>query len=274
MKKIILPDSYSYIGAFLTLRCGLGCSYCLNHYDVSGKFDEMSTEDWITGLSRIETREDFPITLQGGEPTVHKGFYDIASSLHSLNQCMDLLTNGMFDVKEFQQRLRATTFFREAKYASIRFSFHESTVGIALAMKVWTLKNNGYQVGIWGLGDTERNKIMAVLCKQLNIDFRLKEFLSEDLGTYKYPEAHTKKFKKTVMCKPREFLVGPSGHIFRCHADLYANRNPIAHILDESIEFKDSFPCDNYGHCNPCDVKLKTNRFQEFGYCSVLIKEL
>ena len=31
-------------------------------------------------------------------------------------------------------------------------------------------------------------------------------------------------------------------------------------------------PCDVYGHCNPCDIKVKTNRFQEFGHTSVQIE--
>ncbi len=44
--------------------------------------------------------------------------------------------------------------------------------------------------------------------------------------------------------------------------------------MDENFELEERFrECDVFGHCNPCDVKLKTNRFQEFGHTSVEIIE-
>jgi hypothetical protein len=235
----------------------------------------MTPEDWIVGLSRIQTRADLPISFQGGEPTVYTGFYTLVNALYYQHRKhMDLLTNGMFDIRDFCSNINTSTFKREAKYASIRFSYHTKTDPYVLALKVWELQNRGYEVGIWGLGNTAKNKKMASICKQLNIDFRLKEFLSEKSGTYKYPDAHTKQLKKEVLCKPSELLVGPSGHIFRCHSDLYSNSNWIGHILDETINFPEWIPCSNYGHCNPCDTKLKTNRLQEGGHCSVEIKNV
>jgi hypothetical protein len=36
-------------------------------------------------------------------------------------------------------------------------------------------------------------------------------------------------------------------------------------------EFRD---CYYYGSCNPCDVKVKTDRFQKFGHTSVEIKDI
>ena len=100
MNKIVLPKSYNYIGVFLTLRCNLNCSYCLNR---QGEFDydreEMPGEYWLDALGRIETREDLPLSIQGGEPTIHRDFYDIFSNLYGKH--MDLLTNGKFNVAEF-----------------------------------------------------------------------------------------------------------------------------------------------------------------------------
>ncbi|MBI5232727.1 MAG: radical SAM protein, partial [Deltaproteobacteria bacterium] len=32
--------------------------------------------------------------------------------------------------------------------------------------------------------------------------------------------------------------------------------------------------CHVFGHCNPCDIKVKTNRFQQWGHTSVEIKEV
>jgi len=197
---------------------------------------------------------------------------------------MDLLTNGLFDIREFCYHISPEVFKREAKYASIRFSFHEGT-NFVLADKVWALQNSGYEVGIWGVNHPHghikmRNKEMKKRCKWLNLDYREKEFLGqlplEDKlhGTYKYPDAvNAKKRLEKVWCKPSELLINPSGYIYRCHADLYACRNYIGHILDPDVNFDIGFKeCENYGTCNPCDIKLKTDRFQEEGHCSVQIK--
>jgi molybdenum cofactor biosynthesis enzyme MoaA len=83
MKEIIIPENFSHSGIFLTLRCNLGCSYCINRQGDFKVGDEMRAEDWIKGLSRIPTREDLPLTICGGEPTVHRDFYEIVSSLQS-----------------------------------------------------------------------------------------------------------------------------------------------------------------------------------------------
>ncbi len=272
--EIIVPPNYNYIAAFLTLKCNLNCSYCLNRYEEYQIPNELSAEDWIEGLSRITTRVDLPITLQGGEPTIYPGFYAIVNALHfNYSKHLDLLTNGMFDLREFTREIDPGIFKRRAKYASIRFSYHSKMSPIALAMKAWQLQNLDYEVGIWGLDTVANsNKAMKHLCTCLNLDFREKEFLSQTQGTYKYPNASSQKFRKKVWCQGTEFLIGPSGHIYRCHADLYANRDWIGHILDENIEFPGFKECQNYGHCNPCDTKLKTNRLQEEGHCSVEIK--
>ena len=281
MKPIILPNDCNYIGCFLTMKCNLGCSYCINHHITQAQMaEEMSPEAWIDGLSRIETRSDLPITIQGGEPTVYPGFHQVADSLFKLNKHADLLTNGLFDLREFCHKVHPDTFKRNAKYASIRFSYHEKT-NHALIFKVWEMQNAGYEVGIWGVKHPspivrEQNDYVKEACRWLNIDYREKEFLGiyngEVHGTYKYRGAVGKKKGRKVWCKSKDFLINPSGHIFRCHADLYANSNFIGHILDNEIKFPGFTECNNYGRCNPCDIKLKYNRFQEGGHCSVEIK--
>ena len=275
MKKITLPDEINYIGVFLTLRCNLNCSYCINRQGDFTVAPEITAKDWIDGLTRIQTRNDLPITLQGGEPTMYHDFYEIAEALYEDDKHIDLLTNGLFNTAEFCSKVDPSFFNRDAKYASIRFSFHSNTNMVAMAMKVYHLKNEGFNVGIWGLDHPdmkEQNRLMKDMCDWLGIDFRMKEFLDKGCGTYKYPDAVVGNGKKQVLCKGSELLIDPAGNIFKCHADLYAARDSIGNILDEEIpEFKFR-QCSNYGHCNPCDVKLKTNRLQEFGYCAVEIK--
>jgi len=81
MKEIIIPETYNYIGVFLAFACNLHCSYCINYFE-EGKFDKrnISGEEWVKGLNRIVSRDDLPLSLQGGEPTVHKDFYYIINN--------------------------------------------------------------------------------------------------------------------------------------------------------------------------------------------------
>ena len=79
---IQIPESYNYIGIFLSFRCNLSCSYCINRYDqFDQKCKELDGESWVKALNKIVTRPDLPVTLQGGEPTLHKDFYYIVNNI-------------------------------------------------------------------------------------------------------------------------------------------------------------------------------------------------
>lgn len=280
MKPITLPDTYNYIGVFLTYRCNLNCDYCINKYSELSKVKELPCKYMLKGLSRVRTIEDLPLSLQGGEPTLIDGFYEIVRALSLKGSYIDLLTNGLFNAHEFALQLHPRIFKRQAKYASIRFSFHQKT-SYELIHKVWYLQNQGYPVGIWGLKYPEmleRNRVMKERCRWLNIDYREKEYLGwyngKLYGTYKYPQALDGK-PKSCLCKPSELLIAPDGKLYRCHYELYKGINSYSHILDKEVSIPDDYlPCETYGLCNLCDVKTKTNRFQEYGHCSVDIKEV
>lgn len=277
-----VPESFNYIAAFLTLRCKFGCGYCINRFGDVASREELSTQGWVDGLTRLITRPDLPVTLQGGEPTMHPGCWSIANALYNKGIPVDILTNGDFDIAEFEHTVPPEVFKREAKYASIRFSFHPAVHDAhALATKVFLLKEMGYNVGIWGVEHPESvnaNVLMRVICRTYGIDFRTKEFLGwykgKWYGEMKYPNACRDTGKqKQVLCRTSELLISPSGHIHKCHSDLYAGINPVGHILDKEIKGVGKWErCKRYGLCNPCDIKVKTNRFQEYGHTSVDIK--
>ena len=275
MNKIKIPESYNYVSAFLTFACTFRCEYCINKYNGLHNYKHMSTNDWITGLNRIDTRKDLPVTLTGGEPTLYQGFFDMIEWIDKdIN--IDLLTNGDFDIYRFMKHIPPGRMKRKAKYASIRFSFHPGyTDGATLIWDVYKMKKKGYSVGIWAV-DTGEPEISTIkkAAENLGIDFRLKEYLDDKHGTYKYPEGLDGKRKKCLCC-PSEMLVAPDGRLFRCHYDLYHGVNSYAHILDEEVVLPTDFlPCDNMGLCSPCDLKQKFNRHQKLGHCAVTIKEI
>lgn len=280
MQPIIIPDNYNYIAVFLTLSCNLSCSYCINRFDdFNYTKGHMSGDEWIHGLNRIVSRDDLPVTVGGGEPSLHPDFSSIINGI-SPDLNIDLLTNLEFDIDRFMAEVPAERIKRDAPYASIRISYHPETMTLEpLLKKVLKLLHANYSIGIWGV--LHPNQIEEILkaqaqCRSLGIDFRTKDFLGECNdemhGTIRYPGSCDRTFTKKVKCQTTELIVGPTGHIYRCHSDLYEGRKPIGHLLDPDFQIDDhSRLCDCFGHCNPCDVKVKTNRFQIDGHTSVKI---
>lgn len=278
---LIVPASYNYIGVFLSFACNLKCSYCINNFEQDIiKRRNIQGEDWVKALNRIISREDLPVTLQGGEPSLHPDFIYIINKLKSsLN--IDILTNLQFDVDKFIREVDPNRIKRKAPYASIRVSFHPENMNLdRIIEKVLKMIKANFSIGIWAVAHPDYGKIIRDAqsrCKKLNIDFRTKEFLGECngnlYGTYKYEGACDKKFRRKVRCRTTELLIDSEGNVFRCHSDLYAGINPIGYILDPNFQVEHKFrDCSNFGHCNPCDVKIKTNRFQEYGHTSCEIE--
>jgi MoaA/NifB/PqqE/SkfB family radical SAM enzyme len=232
----------------------------------------MGVVDWIAGLNRIKTRKDLPITISGGEPTLHPKFFEIIKWI-DCDISLDLLTNGEFNVDEFIKNISPNRFKREAPYASIRFSYHPKRTRLLQLLKtVITLQDLNYSVGIWAVDKTKiRNRLIKILAGLLGIDFRIKDFLDNKHGSYKYQQA-LDGIPKDCLCKSSELLIAPDGRLFRCHYDLYNGVNSYGHILDNRISLPTDFlSCNHCGLCNPCDIKIKYDRFQKEGHCSVEI---
>ena len=151
-----------------------------------------------------------------------------------------------------------------APYASIRFSFHKTTNEEKLVKKVLMMQKAGYHVGIWGIGHpdmAERNKDLAAVCLRKGIDYREKEYLDENHGSYRYPKAVSGRKCGRVNCYPSEMLFAPDGQLYHCHHFLYMG---VRH---------DSPECRDFGLCSPCDIKEKVDRLQHKGHCAVTIEE-
>lgn len=281
LQPIVIPERYNYIAAFLTLGCNLRCSFCINRFgDAGARYGIVAGEKWIEGLNRIESRPDLPITLQGGEPSLHPDFHNIILGIKpELN--VDILTNLQFDVDRFMEEIPPHRVKRDAPYASIRVSYHPETMRLEeIKPKILRLLEHGYSVGVWAVqhprqvAEIERARDE---CVADGIDFRLKEFLGmhgvEVYGSYRYDGALSRKPQPPVECRTSELIIGPTGAIYRCHGDLYDGRPSIGDLCEPGLEVRDAFrPCNAFGFCNPCDVKIKTDRFQEFGHTSVDIR--
>jgi radical SAM protein with 4Fe4S-binding SPASM domain len=292
-KDILIPEQYKYISAFLTMRCNLGCGYCLNNIKQSEdfnrkKFLEIHGEEWVNALNRIESRPNVPVTFSGGEPFLHRDFISIINGLRPGLE-IDILTNlqwGREGIARFIDKVNPRRIKRDCKYASIRVSYHPDQMDAAKLVKdVGKMQEAGFSIGIWSVlypspANLSSVNQMQFLCRDAGIEFRLKEFTGkykgEVYGDYtKYPGAALNRERKECSCKTSEFLIGPDGRVYRCHRDLFLEENPMGSIRDKNFQVEDIFrKCTNYGDCHPCDVKVKTNYKQERGHTSVEIKDI
>jgi MoaA/NifB/PqqE/SkfB family radical SAM enzyme len=279
-QRISLPSTANYIAAFLTLSCNLRCNYCINRPDQACQpRDLLSARDWLGWLNQLDLPDDLPITLQGGEPSLHPGFLEIIQGLRP-GLHVDILTNLSFDVENFVRTIPPERFQRKAPYAAIRVTYHPGQSDLESLMKKFVyLKDRHYPIGLYSIRIPGTERLIEKLgtrARELGIDYRTKEYLGhwrgEVLGTYHYDNAVMAKELKDVQCRTTEVLIAPNGNVHRCHRDLYQNEFAIGHILDDYRPVFAFRSCGKFGECNPCDVKRKTDRFQRDGHASVEIK--
>jgi len=281
LRPIALPEDCNYVAAFLTLGCNLTCSYCINHLSGQARrTTPMKGRDWIAGLNRLALTSDLPVTLQGGEPSLHPHFIDIILGLDPRIK-IDILTNLQFDTQRFVERVPPDRLNRDAPYAPIRVSYHPETMRLEPTIeKIEVLTKAGFQVGLYSVdNDRFQPEIQRArrVASDRGVDFRMKDMLGPDgaRARYKYPDATGASTRRDCRCRTTELLISPSGQVHRCHHDVYNGVFPLGSILDDDLRIENVFrDCSFYGNCNPCDVKIKTNRHQVFGHTSVEIVDI
>ncbi len=269
LPKLQLPESLNYIGVFLTMSCQLKCSYCINIPDSNQELTDRSElfpilnakhhigltpEQWVTALSRIPAREDLPLTIQGGEPTVYYNGKGLNQIIEGIPHYLDILTNigNMKVFKNISDKSRHKL-QRKAPYPSIRVSWHKDEMERTwkdgfkeLVRRCEELKDYGFDVsptksesdvGIYMVSHPTNVSPDENLWKG-KVPFETKEFLGvhdgELYGHYAYKHStdliSRNIYYKTLECECRtsELLIDPAGFIWGCHHDLYhawANEN-------------------------------------------------
>ncbi len=78
----------------ITGNCNLRCKHCYGSYGILQK-GELSLEQIKSGIDELKKMGTMRITLEGGEPLVHKNIVDIIDYIHQKKMEMSLCTNGV-----------------------------------------------------------------------------------------------------------------------------------------------------------------------------------
>lgn len=94
----------------ITGACNLRCEHCLSS---AGKPlpNELSTEEAMRLLDRLEAMKVFNINLSGGEPLMRPDIFDIIDYASEKNFSVDLLTNGALITEKVLNRLEDSNIF-------------------------------------------------------------------------------------------------------------------------------------------------------------------
>ena len=288
MNKIVLPQDYDYVGIYLTDKCFLKCPYCItSHHGASfiGRPDSsyLSAGEWVRGLNRLELPKDVPISLQGGEPFLHKGIWEI---LENVRHKVDIMTAlPPYLTREHFLKMKTLVWNqRAAPYPTIRVSYHKGQNDFKELVARIAGLNDILSIGLYYLTHPSVSEdeivTMKAYAKEKGVELRAKDFLGlydgKMYGQLKYPgSVDGKRQGIMVQCRNTVMPVAPDGMIYLCHSDLYFNRRDraLGNILDDSFKFPEQhLPCPNFGLCSECDVKIKNNHYQQFGYTSVDIQ--
>ena len=271
MNPIHAPKVYDYIGVYVTNRCFLNCDYCITHMQGARFINErkplLSTEQWIEGLNRLQLEHDIPLTLQGGEPFVFPGIWDI---LNHVEHKMDILTALPKNVTP-ERLLKLNTRQwnqRKAPYPTIRVSYHKGQNDYQNLIPRIAELQDIVSIGLYHIehpGYPQEFEKIQEMADRYGIECRRKEFLGffegKMYGRLKYKDAASGKVvKNNVMCKNSVLPIGPDGNMYKCHSDLYFKRHllAIANLGDDSVDLEPRYrACQAYGLCSECDVKEK-----------------
>jgi organic radical activating enzyme len=270
-------DKDTYVCIFCTLRCNFirSCTYCIQRQDkcVVDRV-ELPAKKFIAYAEQLPSCVEH-IGLTGGEPTLYYYFFELLAGL-SKNFKITVTTNvsgGTFNFNEFLSRA--------SKIKNVRWNttLHMPAMKPEVyADRIIRMKETGLWVDQVTMPFYRREDFIGAYnyLNSKNIFLRPQTLVGvidgnvypsrEIVETYRgmdtgiddwdlYEEGFTMKRRMRRMCRTNCHIIGPDGYVYRCHSLLYAAQDPMFHIGDGYKDTTGWRPCNNYGHCNPCQFK-------------------
>jgi SAM-dependent methyltransferase/organic radical activating enzyme len=294
IKKIpfVWTTPAAYLGAFITMTCNGHCKYCIQHMHkkpflkAQAEFarGELPPNVWIEFWNSLQRSYGARLSIVGGEPTVHYGFFDIVNGITGYYKTVTTnLTTPVFDdVDAFAAQIQNKDDLR------LNTSFHPHlTDAKTFCDKIHKLRFHGFNVDQIAMVDYPTSNWRKYYYEFLQYGLHLQpqtftgkidgmlvpepsgmtsDYGDTGIGPYDvYVERCGADEPQEVFCSTARFLVGPDGGIYRCHHHLYTRSNSIGHIMDDELPQRNDFTeCHDYGHCNPCDFSQMAVRSPVF----------
>ncbi len=91
----------------LTPRCSLNCKMCYSHLEsIPSCYSELETIQWLELAKQAKEAGTLFMSLTGGEPLVHPGFFEICEYLYKNGFFTTVLTNATMIDEEFVERIK------------------------------------------------------------------------------------------------------------------------------------------------------------------------
>ncbi len=253
---------------YLTARCNFSCDYCIQKGRIVpgakrkpwGRYEELPGSRWVEALNAIPVRPEHTLILTGGEPTIHRDFYEIATGLRGYR--IDLTSNLSFDVDRFIETLKSEGTVLHSSFHTYHPKFMEPEDFVDRARRI---RDSGVIANpVFSLLDLDafphfrdeehdaNLRRFHEIAGRRGLRYQRNEFRGNHMGE---PFAHDR--KRPMKCTSGWVNFAPDGEIYNCQYHLEIRKNAFGNVtaLEECRPlpvFGTFFPCGDYGFCDPC----------------------
>jgi MoaA/NifB/PqqE/SkfB family radical SAM enzyme len=264
---------------YLTARCNFACDYCIQKPGMVpgqrrkpwGRYEELTGRAWVDALNAFPVRPEHPLILTGGEPSLHRDFYFIASHLDGYD--LDLTSNLTFDVDRLAREMNA----RGKRFKTSFHTYHPKFISpqdwLAQALR---LRDSGIvEAPVFSMVNLDRFphfrdeehdrnvKVLRELAERRGLVYQFNEFRGPHMGS-PFDRTHTGR----IDCTSAWVNVAPDGELFNCQYHLTARKNSFGNVTRIAdcrplIPFGTFFACSDFGMCDPCHENSGHGAFRD-----------
>lgn len=272
------PEIHVWV-AYLTARCNFACDYCIQKPKMIpgqrrkpwGRYQELTGRQWVDALNAFPVRPEHPLILTGGEPSLHKDFFFIASHLEGFD--LDMTSNLTFDIDAFAREMNA-------RGKRFKTSFHTYHPGF-IAPEKWLeqaerLRDSGIvEQPTFSMVNLERfphfrsdehdrniGKLLELADKR-GLIYQFNEFRGTHMG-----EGFNRDHKYRIDCTSAWVNIDPEGSVYNCQYHLTERKNAFGNITDIQAmkplpKMGEWFSCSDFGYCDPCHENSGHGAFRD-----------
>ena len=227
---------------YLTLKCNLHCSYCVNEkVDGADKSREsVPPSAWAKAINRAGRH----VVFTGGEPFLYKNLPDLINAIDPF-LAVSIYSNMSFDVTKILSQIK-----REASFFVSWHAHQKPDRAIFLANAKAIQANPLFTLTAHAIEAHENQQMLEV-----DLGFFRKNGVPVEI------DVDQRDFKgclqaqaQDALCRKRIYLLAPDGTRYQCVSRLMRAAKPMENILSQPLSEDICVAmCSDYGKCAPCD---------------------